>query len=525
MAMVVVLPAPLPPSSATVVPAATVKLTASTAVTRSNRLVRAWTSMTGALMRARTMAEAAPSGQPARGRPVAFAARGRKIGWHARYDAGHERDDFGGPHRLGGGRDAAAGACPRATARGRVRLRTLVLIRWVAVAGQAAALLIVHFGLGFKLPLGPALRRSWRFRRCSTSGTVALVAAAPRRALDDRAAAVFLAFDILQLAVLLYLTGGPAQSLRAPDPGAGDGLGHHPVARQHGGAAAARRLEHRPAGAGHLPLPWREPGFTQLSAVRLRLRHRARRRRLFTATYVMSIAEEARRMSDALSATQLALAREQRLSALGALAAAAAHELGTPLATIAVVAKELARELPADSPLREDVLLLLRQSRTLPRHPDAAARGRPARTDRTATRDAAGRADRGGRGAASRRPRRPHASRMGPRRTAASPPRARRSAAAASPEILHGLGNLVENAARFRPDEVRVASALGPERLALSGRRRRPRLRPPGSSSGSASPICSGGPQGRAGGRQGRGGMGLGFFIAKTLIERDGRER
>lgn len=67
-------------------------------------------------------------------------------------------------------------------------------------------------------------------------------------------------------------------------------------------------------------------------------------------------------MFDALAATQTSLARQQRLSALGGLAAAAAHELGSPLATIAVVAKELSRDLPPDSPLAEDVELLISQS-------------------------------------------------------------------------------------------------------------------------------------------------------------------
>ena len=67
-------------------------------------------------------------------------------------------------------------------------------------------------------------------------------------------------------------------------------------------------------------------------------------------------------MNDALLAAQAALAQEQRMSALGALAAAAAHELGSPLSTIAVVAKEMLREVEADDPLREDVELLSSES-------------------------------------------------------------------------------------------------------------------------------------------------------------------
>src|SRR6185312_3733991 len=56
---------------------------------------------------------------------------------------------------------------------------------------------------------------------------------------------------------------------------------------------------------------------------------------VFITGYNWFVAEAARRLRDAYAATQLALAREQRVSAVGALAAAAAHQLGSPLATIA----------------------------------------------------------------------------------------------------------------------------------------------------------------------------------------------
>ena len=67
-------------------------------------------------------------------------------------------------------------------------------------------------------------------------------------------------------------------------------------------------------------------------------------------------------MADALTATELVLAREQHLSQLDGLAAAAAHELGTPLSTIAVVAKELQHALGPDSPHADDVKLLREQA-------------------------------------------------------------------------------------------------------------------------------------------------------------------
>jgi two-component system sensor histidine kinase RegB len=83
---------------------------------------------------------------------------------------------------------------------------------------------------------------------------------------------------------------------------------------------------------------------------------------LFFAGYAWRVAEEARRLHNALSATQLALDREQRISEIGGLAAAAAHALGSPLGTIAIAAREIARELPEDSPMAEDARLLVSET-------------------------------------------------------------------------------------------------------------------------------------------------------------------
>jgi ActR/RegA family two-component response regulator len=110
------------------------------------------------------------------------------------------------------------------------------------------------------------------------------------------------------------------------------------------------------------PLPWPAPGFALPEYYMLGVWQALVIGILFIAAWVGSVSEESRTMSDALVATQVALSRAQRLSELGALAAAAAHELGSPLATIAVVAKEMRREVPKDSALAEDVALLIEQS-------------------------------------------------------------------------------------------------------------------------------------------------------------------
>jgi two-component system sensor histidine kinase RegB len=83
---------------------------------------------------------------------------------------------------------------------------------------------------------------------------------------------------------------------------------------------------------------------------------------VFAAFYAYRVSMEASQLADALAATELVLQREKHLSQLDGLAAAAAHELGTPLATISVVAKEMERELKDDDRFREDVQLLRSQS-------------------------------------------------------------------------------------------------------------------------------------------------------------------
>ena len=92
----------------------------------------------------------------------------------------------------------------------------------------------------------------------------------------------------------------------------------------------------------------------------------------FIALYAWRLTKESRQMSAALTATDIVLAREQKLHALDGLAAAAAHELGTPLSTIVLVTKELEHTVKADSPLCDDIELLKHAGAALPRDPAEA---------------------------------------------------------------------------------------------------------------------------------------------------------
>jgi two-component system sensor histidine kinase RegB len=208
-------------------------------------------------------------------------------------------------------------------------------------------------------------------------------------------------------------------------------------------------------------------------------------------------------MLGALAATQAALAREQRLSAVGALAAATAHELGTPLGTIAVVARELARELPPDDPLAEDARLLIQEVArcrdilaelaTKPGEDEAGPLARPPLAAIVETAAA------------------PHARpgiqlRIEP--AAGGPPMARR------PELVHGLGNLLQNALQFARREVVVRIDEGPEGVELSVEDDGPGF-PAAILDRLGEPYLSG--------RSERGeSMGLGVFIAVNLLQRTG---
>jgi two-component system sensor histidine kinase RegB len=240
-----------------------------------------------------------------------------------------------------------------------VRLRTLVLIRWAAVAGQLFTAAVVHWGLGFSLPV------------LAVSGAIALSAllnltvslGRPASArIDDRETTIFLAFDILQLAVLLYLTGGLINpfSLLLLAPVA---IGATILSLTSNVALALLTIiSIGLLGLFHQPLPWRGPPPELPEIYQAGAWAGLTLTTLLVTLYGWRLAEEQRQMSAALAAAQGALEREQRMSALGALAAAAAHELGSPLSTIAVVAKEMLREVETDDPLREDVELLSSES-------------------------------------------------------------------------------------------------------------------------------------------------------------------
>ena len=242
----------------------------------------------------------------------------------------------------------------------RLRVDTLVSLRWLALLGQAIALVVTYFWLGFSLPLGPCLL----VIAASAGLNIGLRLRFGRiERLEDVPAALMLAYDILQLTVLLYLTGGienPFSVLYlAPIMISAVSLsGRITLNLTLLMVGAVSALTFR-----HYPLPWFPGEQLQLpliydAGIWVAIVLGA----AFIAIYASRVAVEARKLADALAATELVIAREQHLTQLDGLAAAAAHELGTPLATITLIVKDLQKQLPASDPLEEDLTLLAQET-------------------------------------------------------------------------------------------------------------------------------------------------------------------
>src|SRR5256885_3347555 len=241
-----------------------------------------------------------------------------------------------------------------------VRLDTLVRLRWLAVIGQTTAVLVVYTGLDFELPiwaclavialaawLNVALRVSFRMTQ---------------RIEPDRAAWL-LAFDIAEISILLFLTGGLENPfsflLLAPVLLSATALPPRLTFLLGCFAAVCTTT----LAFYYYPLPWDVDEPLQLPPIYIMGVWLATLLALgFISVHAWQLTEEARQLADALAATELVLAREQHLSQLDGLAAAAAHELGTPLSTITVIATELERAIEADSPFADDIRLLREQA-------------------------------------------------------------------------------------------------------------------------------------------------------------------
>ncbi|TCT05951.1 ActS/PrrB/RegB family redox-sensitive histidine kinase [Aquabacter spiritensis] len=390
-----------------------------------------------------------------------------------------------------------------------LRLDTLIRLRWLAVAGQTVALFVVYVLLGFPLPIGPALMV------VALSAVVNLLLRARfpvARRLSDIAAGPLLAYDVLQLTALLYLTGGLnnpfALLYLAPVMISAAALSWTATVILGLFAIACAGA----VGLWHQPLPWagsEAPVLPDLFLAGMWVSISVSIG--FIGLHSWRVAEEARELADALAATELVLAREQHLSQLDGLAAAAAHELGTPLATIALVVKELERSLAADDPHAEDIALLR----------DQVKRCRDILQTLTSLGSGDAPFDRMPLSHLLEEVVEPHRN-FGIVISVALPEdRADEPVLARNPGLIYGLGNLVENAVDFASTRVDLEARWTTTRMEIVVRDDGPGFAPEVSDR-IGQPYVTSRARDRQMGAEEESGLGLGFFIAKTLLERTG---
>lgn len=393
-----------------------------------------------------------------------------------------------------------------------VRLRTLVLLRWMAVAGQLTAIVAAVWYFDIAIRVLPCLLL---VGLSVLANLISGVLFARNRRLTEAEALAALMFDSLQLSALLYLTGGLnnpfALLILAPATIAATALEGRATILVCGLTVILvtalawfdAPLQH---GDGSEILVSDEFGFGFWLAIVIGV--------VFLALYARRVSGELHSMGDALLATQMALAREQKLTDLSGVVAAAAHELGTPLATIKLASSELADELADQPALRADAELIRDQAdrcRDILR-----AMGRRGNDDLhlhaapfvTVIEEAA----------------EPHSRRGAtlhmdlPEADLPNQPAVERR-----PEIIHGLRNLIQNAVDFSRGNVWIEPTWTDQFLEVRITDDGPGF-PPGVIDRIGDPFMHGRSRAEpSGGARGPyEGMGLGLFIAKTLLERTG---
>jgi len=396
-----------------------------------------------------------------------------------------------------------------------VRLRTLILLRWVAIIGQITAITVAQRMYHLQLELGLC----YLAIGVSVVGNLIAIFVFPEnKRLSEFENFLTVLFDLLQLAFLLYLTGGLhnpfALLLLGPVVISANVLGLRSTLIIGGFAIVLVTL----LAVFHLPLKTAQGVILQIPdlfvfghwiAIVIGI--------AFMGAYSLRISSEMQSMSEALAATQLALSREQKLTDLGGVVAAAAHEMGTPLATIKLTSSELIEELEDQPELREDAALIRQQAdrcRDILRDMGRAGKDdlhlRQAPLSAVLHEAAEPHMHRGkvihfdegpGVGGGFQQP-----------------------SILRMPEVIHGLRNLIQNAVDFSRANVWVESIWTEDRITvrilddghgfpphLIGRIGDPFVRRRRTETDrKARPEYEG--------------MGLGLFIAKTLLERSGAE-
>ena len=237
---------------------------------------------------------------------------------------------------------------------------TLTALRYIAIFGQFIAINIVYYYLKLEFPIN----ESYVVIFFGLLTNLFLQFRIKVNQLKDTYASFFLLYDLIQLSILLYLTGGifnpfsflliiPA-IVSSTFLSMGTTITLSIIT-----SFFLFLLSHF-----YLPLPgvdaniFNVPNFYKfgiLASILIGL--------VFLSYFGIRFSGETKKRSEALNKLQEVIAKEYELESLGGQAAAAAHSLGTPLATISVVAKELKKEIGSNKEISKDIDLLISQTK------------------------------------------------------------------------------------------------------------------------------------------------------------------
>ena len=238
--------------------------------------------------------------------------------------------------------------------------RTVGILRWIALIGQLISIYIVHFVVQFDLPI--IFCSLTIFFGGITNIFIQFNIKNPQ--LNNTESTILLFYDVIQLSVLIYLTGGVTNPfiifLIVPAIISSTLLNLASTFF----LSFITILSLLLLTFNYYPLPsqgnihFHVPDYYIFSiptALIIVL--------IFLNYFGFRFGYEARKRGNALNRLELVLAKEQELDSIGQQAAAAAHSLGTPLSTITVIAKELKKEIGINNEFSKDIDTLLQQSK------------------------------------------------------------------------------------------------------------------------------------------------------------------
>ena len=237
---------------------------------------------------------------------------------------------------------------------------TLTILRYIAIFGQFIAINIVFFYLNLEFPI----TESYLIIFLGLLTNLFLQFKVKVNQLKDTYASMFLLYDLIQLSILLYLTGGILNPfsilLIIPTIVSSTFLSMGTTII----LGVLTTLFLFILTHFYLPLPgmntniFAVPNFYKLgilSSILIGL--------IFLSYFGIRFSGESKKRSEALNKLQEVISKEYELESLGGQAAAAAHSLGTPLATISVVSKELKKEIGDNKEISKDIDLLISQTK------------------------------------------------------------------------------------------------------------------------------------------------------------------